>query len=341
MNHREALFYEKKKSGAVKCSLCALRCTIREGKRGVCRVRINRNGKLYTLTYGMLSSKSPDPIEKKPLFHFYPGSFSFSIATAGCNLSCPWCQNHDLSQSVRRGVEPNQIGVWTPPENIVKYALKTNCSSISYTYSEPTIFYEYARDIAVMAKKAGLRNVFVTNGMMTPEVVKDMANFLDAANVDIKSGSREFYKKFCKGSLEGVFESTKTMWNLGIWVEVTTLLIPGFNDSDRDIEAICEFILSVSKDIPWHISRFHPDNEWLSVQPTPVSSLQRAAYIGQKSGIRYIYIGNVMAPGFEDTKCPNCGEILIHRIGFSSAVTGMKEGKCKKCLTEIAGRWQF
>lgn len=339
MFEKEASFYDKIDGNKVKCNLCALRCTIAEGKMGVCRVRENRGGTLYSLTYGMLTSSASDPIEKKPLFHFLPATRSFSVATAGCNLRCPWCQNHDLSQSPRRNIAPDSLASWTAPDRVVKSAIRQGCSSISYTYSEPTIFYEYAREIGVLAGKRGIRNVFVSNGMMTPEVIEDSRIFLDAANIDLKGATKAFYKRYCKGSLDAVMESIRLMHEIGIWVEVTTLVIPGENDSEEDLRFITDFIVSVSPDIPWHVSRFHPDNEWLAIEPTPVSTLKNAARIGRESGMRYIYIGNVMGGGFEDTLCPHCGNVLIKRFGFSAEVKGITGGKCSACGHVPAGVW--
>ena len=336
---KEALFYEKRAGRKVRCSLCALRCTIADGKLGVCRVRENRGGTLYSLTYGMLTSSAVDHIEKKPLFHFQPGSYSFSVATNGCNLRCPWCQNHNQSQSPRRKIPPDAYRAWTPPERIVSEALKSKCSSLSFTYTEPTIFYEYARDIGALARSRGLKNVFVTNGMMTPEVIEDAKAFLDAANVDLKGATKKFYARFCKGSLDAVMESIRKMHEAGIWVEVTTLVIPEHNDSQDDLQFIARFIASVSSDLPWHISRFHPDNEWDSLPPTPVSTLKRAARIGREAGLNYVYIGNVRGEGFEDTRCPHCGNLQIKRFGFMADVKGVRDGKCSKCDAPVPGVW--
>ena len=339
MHEREASFYVRGSRGRVTCGLCALRCSIAEGRLGACRVRENRKGRLITLTYGMLTSAATDPIEKKPLFHFLPSSLSFSVATAGCNLACPWCQNHDLSQSPRRLVPPDRAGAWTPAERIVASARKAGCTSISYTYSEPTIFYEYARDIGLLARKQGLKNVFVTNGMMTPEVVEDAAAFLDAANVDLKGATPSFYRKTCKGSLEAVKESIRGMFKRGIWVEVTTLVIPGHNDDEGDLGTIADFLCGLSPDIPWHISRFHPDNEWLGLPPTPVATLRAAAEIGRKAGLRYVYLGNVPGEGLEDTHCPSCGSLLVKRFGFRATASGLVDGVCAACGARPAGVW--
>jgi pyruvate formate lyase activating enzyme len=339
MHDHEASFYAPAGNRRVRCALCALRCSIAEGRLGVCRVRENRGGRLLSLSYGMLTSAASDPIEKKPLFHFMPSSRSFSVATAGCNLQCPWCQNHDLSQFPRRERSMGRFSSWTPPERIVKLALSQGCGSVSYTYSEPTIFYEYARDIGRLARKRGLRNVFVTNGMMTPEVIEDATCFLDGANVDLKGATRSFYRKHCKGSLDAVLESIRTMHRLGMWVEVTTLVIPGQNDSDGDLGFMAEFIASVSIDIPWHVSRFHPDNEWLALPRTPLDTLRRAAGAGRKAGLRYIYMGNVPGEGFEDTRCPRCDSLLIRRMGFHATVKGMDHGRCASCGFAPAGVW--
>lgn len=236
---KEAMLY-KKVDGKVKCSLCAHRCTIAEGKRGVCMVRENRKGKLYSLVYGKAIAAHVDPIEKKPLFHFLPGSLSFSIATIGCNFRCEHCQNWDISQKSKNGDEI--IGTEINPEQIVQNALNNNCTSISYTYTEPTIFFEYAYDTGKLADEKGLKNNFVTNGFMTEEAIKKISPYLDAANVDLKSFSDSFYKKICGARLEPVLQSLKNMKKKGIWIEVTTLLIPTLNDSDDELRQIAEFI---------------------------------------------------------------------------------------------------
>jgi len=333
---REAMFQEPLGGGTVRCRLCAHLCVVRPGKRGICKVRENRDGTLISLSYGMLTSLASDPIEKKPLFHFLPGTLSLSVATAGCNLSCPWCQNHSLSRMPGRA--PHIPGRMTSPEEIVTHASRSGCTTISYTYSEPTIFYEYAREIGIIARKHGIRNVFVTNGHMTPEAVRDAAStFLDAANVDLKGGTRAFYKHHCKAKMEAVLETIRLMHALGVWVEVTTLLIPETNDSEHDLQQVAGFIASVDRSIPWHVSRFHPDLHFTHLQQTPIESLRRAVDIGHEAGLLHIYMGNAWGAGGEDTLCSSCGRVVQRRRGFTTENVGMQGGSCRACGTPIAG----
>jgi pyruvate formate lyase activating enzyme len=309
---------------------------VKPGKRGICKVRENRDGTLYSLSYGMLTSMAVDPIEKKPLFHFLPSTRSLSVATAGCNLGCPWCQNHTLSKLPGRS--PRIPGRWTEPEECVEGALGARCATISFTYSEPTIFYEYARAIGVLARRQGLRNVFVTNGHMTPEAVEDAAgSFLDAANVDLKGASRPFYKHHCKARLEAVQETIRLLHSLGVWVEVTTLLIPGMNDSEEDLRSISQFLARVDRSIPWHVSRFHPDHVFTHLPPTPLESLRRAVEAGRTAGLEHIFIGNAWGTGSEDTLCPSCGAVVMSRYGFSTEIKRLDGSACGACGRTIAG----
>jgi len=330
---KEAMLYEKLQDGKTHCYLCSHRCKIIPGKFGICGVRQNIDGKLYTLVYGDIIASHVDPIEKKPLYHFLPGSASYSIATIGCNFRCSFCQNWEISQVSKRDKETS--GKDTNPEDIVRDALAAGCRSISYTYTEPTIFFEYAYDVARLAKKQGLYNNFVTNGYMTIEAIEAIRPYLDSANVDLKGFSEEFYQKFCQAHLEPVLESIKTMKKLGIWVEITTLIIPGQNDSEKDFRGIAEFIASISKEIPWHISRFHPDYKYLDASPTPVGTLNNAKAIGEKAGLRYIYLGNVLEGN--DTYCHNCKNLLIKRTGFNVVQNKIASDKCPECGAEIAG----
>ena len=289
------MLYERLGDGKVRCSLCSHRCTIAEGKFGICGVRNNAKGTLYTHVYADVIASHVDPIEKKPIYHFLPGTFSYSIATIGCNFKCPFCQNWQISQVSKKG-EGWRVrggGHELYPEEIVKEAKRTGCKSISYTYTEPTIFFEYAYDTAKLARDAGLSNIFVTNGYMTEEALKTIKPYLDVANVDLKSFREDFYRDKCKAHLEPVLNSIKTMKRLGIWVEITTLVIPGENDSDDEFKNIAEFIASVDPEIPWHISRFHPDFNYLDSFPTPVATLKRAKEIGGSVGLRHIHLGNV------------------------------------------------
>jgi len=334
---REAMLWEPAQDGDVACHLCAHRCVIKPGKLGVCAVRENRDGRLVTLVYGEVIAAHVDPIEKKPLYHFLPGSKALSIATPGCNFRCGFCQNWQISQSPRRkggGVAGEPFA----PEDVVRAALDAGCRSISYTYTEPTIFFEYAHDTAKLAREAGLLNNFVTNGYMTAEALDAIRPTLDAANVDLKAFREETYKKVCGARLEPVLESIRRMKTLGIWVEVTTLVVPGMNDGADELAAIARFIASVDPDIPWHISRFHPDFEYTEAPATPVSTLRAAAETGRREGLRFIYVGNV--PGeSEDTRCASCGLDLIRRRGFAVVANALKDSLCPRCGTRLAGRF--
>ncbi|MBU4312628.1 MAG: AmmeMemoRadiSam system radical SAM enzyme [Candidatus Omnitrophica bacterium] len=293
---KEAMFYEKLGGNRVQCGLCSHRCKIDPGSFGVCGVRKNTGGRLDTLVYGEVIAAHVDPIEKKPIYHFLPGSYSYSIATVGCNFKCSFCQNWQISQASKMGegwrVEGG--GREMTPDEVVKEAKKADCRSISYTYTEPTIFFEYAYDTARLAKAAGLSNIFVTNGYMAGEALREISPYLDAANVDLKSFREDFYKEMCSAHLEPVLESIKTMKKLGIWVEITTLVVTGRNDSDEEFKDIAEFIVSVDPGIPWHISRFHPDFKYLDRAPTSVETLKRAREIGNKTGLEHIHLGNII-----------------------------------------------
>ncbi|MCM8778493.1 MAG: AmmeMemoRadiSam system radical SAM enzyme [Candidatus Omnitrophica bacterium] len=332
---KEAGFYEKLMDKKVRCFLCNHRCLIPEGKRGICGVRENRNGVLYSLVYGRLISQHIDPIEKKPFFHFFPGSTAYSIATVGCNFKCDFCQNYEISQIVR---DHQQIlGEETPPKEIIARALRYNCQSISYTYTEPTIAYEYYKEIMRLAKENGLYNNFVTNGYMTEEMLKDASGYLDAANVDLKSFNNEFYKKICGARLEPILEALKIMKKMNIWLEVTTLLIPGLNDSEEEMRKCAEFVLSLSKDTPWHISRFYPHYRMRHISPTPLTLLEKARNIGLALGLRYVYTGNVPGDEGENTYCYNCREVVIRRYGFEILEYNINNSCCKFCKTSIVG----
>jgi len=332
---KEAMLYEALEDNKVQCHLCAHECKIAPSKYGICGVRQNTDGTLQTLVYGKAIAANVDPIEKKPLYHFLPGSQSYSIATAGCNFKCGFCQNWNISQlSAKNGAIPGQELL---PEKVVSEAQKTGCASISYTYTEPTVFFEYAFDTAKLAKEAGLYNVFVTNGFMTRQALDTIKPYLNAANVDLKSFSDDYYRKYCKGRLEPVLESIKHMRELGIWVEVTTLVIPGENDSDAELNDIAGFIAQVDVDIPWHISRFHPDYKFSDHGATPVDTLTHAKQIGIARGLRYVYLGNVASDS--DTYCYSCGNTLIKRAYFSGKSSGMKNGRCASCGSTIAGVW--
>ncbi len=332
---REAMLYEQGKDGKVRCGLCAHRCAIAPGKRGICAVRENRDGVLHTLVYGALIAQNIDPIEKKPLFHVHPGSKSFSIATVGCNFTCTFCQNADISQMPR---ETGLIrGRETPPEEVVERAVRSGSRTIAYTYTEPTVFFEYALDIARLAARQGLKNVFVTNGYMTPEALDAIGDDLHSANVDLKSFSDEFYRKRCGARLEPVLTSLREMKRRGVWVEVTTLLIPGLNDGDGELKEIASFLVSLGPETPWHISRFHPQYRLTAVPVTPLGTIHRAARIGKEAGLKYVYSGNVPGDEGENTACASCGEELIRRWGFTVAENRLREGVCPRCGTKPDG----
>lgn len=325
----EAVLYDKLENGQVRCKLCAHRCRVADGKRGICAVRENNSGTLYSLVYGRAISANVDPIEKKPLFHFLPGTRSYSIATAGCNFSCVFCQNWQISQ-ITKGPRGQIVGEDLPPDKIVERAMKLGCQSISYTYTEPTIFFEYAYDTARLAQKAGLKNIFVTNGYQTPETIEQMVGVIDAVNVDLKSFSDEYYRSLCGGRLAPVLDSIKLMYKRGIWVEVTTLIVPDQNDSQEEITQIAEYLCGISRDIPWHISRFYPQYRMDESCPTTLETLYRAYELGKKAGLNYIYVGNVPGNEYENTYCPGCGEKVIGR--FSYSVEKYLQGeKCPKC----------
>ena len=334
----EALLYEHRPDGSVVCNLCAHRCIIRPGLRGICGVRENRGGTLVSLVADRIVSSGVDPIEKKPLFHFLPGSLAFSIATAGCNFHCLFCQNWSIAQAPR--MHPGQIpGETAAAEDIVRAARRAGCASIAYTYTEPTIFMELAIETGRLAVEAGLRNIFVTNGYMTPEALALVAPVLHGANVDLKSFSDRYYRKVCGATLPPVLETIAGMRGRGIWVEVTTLLIPGHNDTDQELEAMAAWLASVDREMPWHVSAFFPTYKMTDVPPTPATALHRAAQIGRDAGLRYVYTGNVPGDVWENTQCPGCSKCVVRRRGFEVLENRVSGGRCPDCATPIAGVW--
>jgi pyruvate formate lyase activating enzyme len=333
---KEAMLYEKLDDGKVRCYLCNHRCTIAEGSYGICGVRQNMGGTLFSLVYDKIIAANTDPIEKKPLFHFYPGTSAYSIATVGCNFTCKHCQNADISQLTRER-KGYIVGDTISPEEIVRNAQRSQCTSIAYTYTEPTIFFELAFDTAAIARRKGIKNVFVSNGYMTPEALKEISPYLDAINIDLKAFTEKFYKEICGGRLEPVLHTIELAKELGIWVEVTTLVIPTLNDSASELEQVAEFIKGVDHDIPWHISQFYPTYK-LTTQPrTPVETLHRAREIGIAAGLHYVFEGNVPGRGNENTYCPQCGELLIERWGYSIVKNIIEGGRCPSCKSSVAG----
>ncbi len=334
---KEASFYAKADGQKVRCALCAHHCLIKPSDVGICGVRRNDGGTLYSLVYGKAIAEHVDPIEKKPLFHFLPGSRSFSIATAGCNFRCRHCQNADISQLPRDGGAI--VGRDLPPAEVVRLARAAGCASISYTYTEPTIFYEYAADSAALARAAGLKNVFVSNGYITAEPLRAVAPHLDAANIDLKSSSDAFYKRICGARLQPVLDALRLYRELGIWLEVTTLVIPGENDSEEDLAGCAGFVAKeLGVEVPWHVSAFHPTYRLTERPPTPVESLRRAVQIGRAAGLRHVYEGNVFGEG-ESTLCPQCGRAAITRVGFTVTGNRLREGRCPDCGAAVAGVW--
>ena len=320
----------------VQCYLCNHNCHIKDGKRGVCQVRENRGGTLYSLVYGNIVSQNVDPIEKKPLFHLLPGSLSFSIATVGCNFRCAHCQNYDISQypQLHNGTI---VGNNVTPEQVVTSAQEYGCQSISYTYIEPTIFFEFAYDCAQLAHERGIKNVFVSNGYTSPEATRKIAPFLDGNNIDLKAFTDKFYREVCGAKLAPVLETIRLMKELGVWVEVTTLVIPGWNDSDAELKEIAKFIKGIDPQMPWHVSRFHPTFKMTDRDATPPSTLQRARQIGLAEGLKYVFVGNLRGESGENTICPQCGETIVERMGFSIVSQNMANGECGNCGHAIAG----
>jgi len=334
---QEARLYQKLEDKKVQCHLCAHRCTIAEGHRGICLVRENQDGVLYSRVYGFSISQAIDPVEKKPLYHFFPGSKAFSFATMGCNFHCSFCQNWQISQALRDGGQVD--GREATPEHLAAAADHYNCKSIAYTYTEPTIFFEYAYDTAVKAARKNLKNIYVTNGYMTAEMLDAFGPHLHAANVDLKAFNDDFYRKTCGARLQPVLDTIVSMKKRGIWVEITTLLVPGLNDSDQELHDLADWIVhAAGADTPWHISRFHPDYQLLDAHATPLAALRHAREIGLKAGLRYVYEGNVPSSEGENTYCYHCHNLLIRRYGFGVLENLILPGsKCPYCGSVIDG----
>ena len=336
---KEAMFYEKLGDGRVRCGLCRFRCLIETGKRGHCTVRENRGGVLYSLVFGRVVAEQVDPIEKKPLFHVLPGSRSYSVATVGCNFRCLHCQNYRISQPEADSVEDS--GILLAPETVVERALAAGCRSISYTYTEPTIFFEYAYQTAVLAKAAGLKNVFVTNGYITNEALAIMSPYLDAANIDLKGFSPAFYREVVGASLDEVLDCIREYKRLGIWLEITTLIIPNRNDAEEELRGIAQFIASeLGPQTPWHVTQYYPTFRLTDEPRTPVATLRAARSIGLEAGLRYVYEGNVPGEGGENSCCPSCGCLLIKRYGYIIEKNLLARGSCPGCGRAVEGVWE-
>lgn len=334
---KEALFYQKLENLKVQCKLCPHQCIIQPGERGICGVRMNDQGKLFSLIYDKIIAMHVDPIEKKPLFHVAPGSKSFSIATVGCNFRCEFCQNSDISQYPRLSHGKIEGNPYTP-EEIVTHAKQTGCRSLAYTYTEPTIYFEFAYDCARLAHEAGLLNVFVTNGYINAEPVQMIQPYLDAANVDLKAFDEKFYKKVVGGKLSVVLDTLRLLKKLNIFVEITTLIIPTMNDDEIQLKELAQFIKNeLGVETPWHISRFYPQYHITDISPTPVKTIRRAREIGFEVGLRYVYSGNIAGEAGEHTYCYNCHTLLIQRFGFQISKYKIIQNCCPECGAVIDG----
>ena len=322
--------------GSVRCVACAHRCVLRPGRIGICGVRQNRGGWLYTLVYGQIAASKDEPIEKKPFYHFLPGSYALSIATRGCNFHCDFCQNWQIAQAHREGIVPESR--FLPPDMVVEEAVGSGVRSIAYTYVEPTVFIEYALDTMTRARRAGLHNVFVTNGYETPEAIALIAPYLDAANIDLKAANDAFYRRVCGARWEPVRDTIVEMRRRGIWVELTTLLIPGLNDDPGDLTAMAEWIgATLGPETPWHVTRFQPAHRMATLPPTPVESLVLAAEIARQVGLRHVYVGNAPEVESASTSCARCGELLIVRNDYTVTEWRLVEGRCPRCKHALAG----
>ncbi len=364
-----ALYHEPMADHFVRCTLCPHDCKIAPDHRGVCGVRINHGGQLFTRVADRIVSAEVDPIEKKPLFHFLPGSTAYSVATVGCNFRCRFCQNWTISQwpKLKELVDQDQNapsaigehpasewcaeseppearwGIGTPvaPSELLVQAVRTRCRSIAYTYTEPTIFYELALATARLASASGIGNIFVTNGFISLDPLREIVPYLGAANIDLKSFRDSYYKKLCGARLDPVLAAIREYKKLGVWIELTTLLIPGLNDEEGELRDIARFIKTeLGEDVPWHISRFFPAYKMDHWRETPISSILRAREVGQEEGLRYIYLGNVpQEEGAENTVCPGCGTVVIRRSGFSVVDNRLQAGRCPNCSQFVMGRW--
>ncbi|MFZ5519375.1 MAG: AmmeMemoRadiSam system radical SAM enzyme [Candidatus Zhuqueibacterota bacterium] len=331
------MFYHAIDDKTIQCDLCPHRCKLKDNQFGICGVRQNRSGALYSLVYGRAIAMHVDPIEKKPLFHVSPGSQSFSIATAGCNFKCKFCQNYEISQ-LRDAENLMQIGQELEPAEIVASAKQSGCASIAYTYTEPTVYFEYAWDTAKLAHRENILNIFVSNGFISEEPLYMMHDVLNALNVDLKSYRDEFYKKNVGARLTPVLDALRVMKKLKFWIEITTLIIPGENDSKDELTDIATFIRTeLGPEVPWHISRFYPHYKFSHYPPTPIATLKSAYEIGKQQGLRYVYLGNAPGEKEENTYCYHCGRLLIERRGFQITQYHVIDGACQYCHTPLDG----
>ena len=321
----------------VQCEICPKLCVIGPGQSGDCRIRVNIDGKLCAVTYGFPSAVHVDPVEKKPLNHFLPGTSILSLATVGCNLHCKNCQNWDISQRNPEDATASHL----PPERLPALARQYGCLSVAYTYTDPIVYYEYALDSAVRVREAGLRNVLVTAGYINDAPLRELCRYVDAANIDLKSMSDRFYIDVCGATLKPVLNTLVTAKSLGVLVEVTNLLIPELNDADGDIEALCRWVAeNLGRETPLHFSRFHPQHRMRHVPPTPAATLGRARQIAHAAGMHYVYIGNILVKDAGDTRCPSCDAVVLRRRGYTVVLDNLVAGRCRNCNTEVYGVWE-
>jgi pyruvate formate lyase activating enzyme len=333
----EALFYRRLRDNMVRCELCPRRCVVSEGSRGTCGVRENRRGTYYTLVYSNPCALNNDPIEKKPLFHFRPGTSAYSLATAGCNLSCRFCQNWEISQ-----FRPEQVpSRYLPPGQVVASALSEKSQNIAFTYSEPIIFYEYLRDTCIAARDTGLGRVMISNGYIQKSPMQQLLPHLDAVKVDFKAFSESYYRDICGAHLSPVLSTLQTIKDAGVWLELVMLVVPTLNDSEREIDGMTRWIVQkLGPDVPIHFTRFSPMYKLRNLPPTPVATLLKAREIAMGNGVRYAYAGNVPGHPSENTLCPFCKSTLIRRDGYYVAFNRISGGRCNQCGRQIAGVWR-
>jgi pyruvate formate lyase activating enzyme len=334
---KEAMFYEPLEELRVQCKLCPWECAVADQERGTCGVRENRQGTYYTLVHSQPCAVHVDPIEKKPLFHYLPSSLAFSLATAGCNIECAFCQNWDIAQ-----VRPEQVASYElPPEGVTDVALRYNCKTIAYTYSEPVIFYEYMYDSAAYARQYQLGNVMISNGFINPDPLKELCQHLTAVKIDLKAFTESFYKDVCRGELKPVLTTLEILRDLGMWYEIVVLIVPTLNDSRTELQAMCNWIVTeLGTHVPVHFLRFRPMYKLKNLPPTPVSTLEMARTIAIDAGLHFAYVGNVPGHPGEHTYCPNCGEIIVQRVGYKILKVDIDaQGKCQQCQQRIPGIW--
>lgn len=334
---REAMYYDKLPGNRVECTLCPRKCRVADVERGWCGVRENRAGKYYTLVFSRVCAAHVDPIEKKPLFHYLPGTSAFSIATAGCNIECKFCQNWEISQ-----FRPEQVGAqYAPPEAIVRTARRYDCPTIAYTYSEPVVFYEYAYETSRVARQAGVGSVMITNGYIEKEPLLKICQLLNGIKIDFKGFTERFYRDACRGELKPVLEVLETLATLKIWLEIVVLIIPTLNDSEAEIRGMSQWIhRNLGDDVPVHFTRFHPMYKIKNLPVTPVRTLERCREIAREAGLHYVYIGNVPGHEGENTYCPRCQRVVIRRIGYTIVENHLQNGRCRFCQQAIAGVWK-